>query len=539
MISTSRRALIVVDVQNDYVAGKLPIEYPDVSVSLRNIGRAMVAAREARIPVIVVQTVLVATAPMMARGTSGAELHEIVRCRPHDLMVEKTLPSALAGTPLLEWLRQREIDTIAVVGYMTHNCDDSTIRHAVHAGLAVEFLADAAGAVGYANRAGLATAEEIHRVFTVVAQSRFAAVMTTDEWIAMLRSGGQPERDDIFGCTVRARRLVESFRSGTGGTARPRVAIVTFSPAGSTRKVGAMLAASLESRGCASQLVDVTRDPAYFAAPDRTAVLDHLVGAHDVLCVGGPVYAHHMQFNVLDLVRRLPRVGGRWGRLAVPFVTYGGLTSGRALYDTARALRRTSRRVVLAMKVNSFHSVTREFATRINEGMPGEEARPLVDELAARISGLRLDSEPTDVTRSLNYQDARNRLKDMLLFHERGIAALAMPTVTFVPDKCSACGLCVHACPVQRLEMQGGCPARRSGGGACIHCSECVFACRRGAVRHSMRRFEKPILAGGRGRGLLASHEMPRSAVYAPSRVDGDSRVTADAARRDAAEDAA
>ena len=80
-MSTPRRALIVIDKQNDYVGGRLSIEYPDVCVSLRNIGRAMDAATEAGIPVIVVQTVLSATASMMARGTPGAELDDVVRSR--------------------------------------------------------------------------------------------------------------------------------------------------------------------------------------------------------------------------------------------------------------------------------------------------------------------------------------------------------------------------------------------------------------------------------------------------------------------------
>lgn len=38
MADKPRRALIVIDVQNEYVTGKLPIEYPDVRLSLRNLG---------------------------------------------------------------------------------------------------------------------------------------------------------------------------------------------------------------------------------------------------------------------------------------------------------------------------------------------------------------------------------------------------------------------------------------------------------------------------------------------------------------------
>ena len=37
-MTTPRRALIVIDVQNEYVSGDLPIEYPDIHSSLANIG---------------------------------------------------------------------------------------------------------------------------------------------------------------------------------------------------------------------------------------------------------------------------------------------------------------------------------------------------------------------------------------------------------------------------------------------------------------------------------------------------------------------
>jgi hypothetical protein len=62
------------------------------------------------------------------------------------------------------------------------------------------------GSVPYANRAGRATAEEIHRVVSVVMQARFANVMTTDEWVNALNTGVTPERDSIFSSNQRARR---------------------------------------------------------------------------------------------------------------------------------------------------------------------------------------------------------------------------------------------------------------------------------------------------------------------------------------------
>ncbi|TKB40252.1 MAG: isochorismatase family protein, partial [Mesorhizobium sp.] len=132
------------------------------------------------------------------------ELHPEIAGRARDHYVEKTLPSAFTGTDLENWLRANHIDTIAVVGYMTHNCDLSTIIHAVHLGFAVEFLSDASGSVPYANSAGYASAEDIHRVVSVVLQSRFAAVLKTAEWIDCLKTGALPERDTIYASNQRA-----------------------------------------------------------------------------------------------------------------------------------------------------------------------------------------------------------------------------------------------------------------------------------------------------------------------------------------------
>ncbi|SDC30152.1 cysteine hydrolase family protein [Paraburkholderia lycopersici] len=205
MSANPRRALVVIDVQNEYTSGDLPIEFPPVETSLANIGRAMDAARAAGVPVVVVQNFAPADSPLFARGSVGAGLHPVVASRERDHYVEKSLPSAFAGTDLEAWLAGRDVDTVAVAGYMTHNCDASTVFEATHAGLAVEFLSDATGSVPYANEAGAASAEDIHRVFSVVMHSRFAAVVTTDAWLAAVKAGAPLARDTIYASNQRAR----------------------------------------------------------------------------------------------------------------------------------------------------------------------------------------------------------------------------------------------------------------------------------------------------------------------------------------------
>jgi nicotinamidase-related amidase len=206
-VARPRRALVVIDVQQEYFeGGGLPIVHPPVSRSLPQILRAMDAARAAGVPVVVVRHELPEGAPVFAPGSAGAALHPEVAARPADLQFTKPLPSALAGTPLAAWLQQRDIDTLTIAGFMTHNCNASTVFEAHHAGLAVEVLSDATGSLPYRNDAGAASAEEIHRVFSVVFHSNFAAVAGTSAWIDAVQAGRTLPGDNIVASHQRARR---------------------------------------------------------------------------------------------------------------------------------------------------------------------------------------------------------------------------------------------------------------------------------------------------------------------------------------------
>ncbi len=183
----ARRALIVIDVQNEYFDGALPITDPPTATSLPNIGRAMDAATASGVPVIVVQHAdAEPDSPIFRAGSHEQELHPAIAGRPRDHLVEKAYPGTFTGTPLAELLAAAEVDTVSIAGYMTHMCVDTTARQAAHRGLAVEILNDATGTLALENSGGAATGEELHRA-TLVAQGQFFAdVMTTDDWLARL-----------------------------------------------------------------------------------------------------------------------------------------------------------------------------------------------------------------------------------------------------------------------------------------------------------------------------------------------------------------
>ncbi|BCF92774.1 cysteine hydrolase family protein [Paraburkholderia largidicola] len=199
-----RRALIVIDVQNEYITGNFRIEYPPVASSLPNIAKAIDAANANGVPVVLVKHVLPADAPIFAEGSVGAELHPDVAGRPHDRVVTKVLPSTFSSAGFDDWLKEHEVDTLTVIGYMTQNCNDATIREAMHKGYRVEFLPDAAGSLSYQNKAGRATAEEMHRIITVIMESAYAATMSTDEWVENLNDPVPVACDNIYYSNLRA-----------------------------------------------------------------------------------------------------------------------------------------------------------------------------------------------------------------------------------------------------------------------------------------------------------------------------------------------
>ncbi len=177
--TANRRALLVIDVQNEYFTGKLPVCYPENT--LPNI----LAAKAAGVFVVIVRHGMPCEeASAFVKESHGWELHDTVKKVAADHLVDKEYPSAFVGTDLQTWLDARGIDTVVISGYMTQMCCDTTARYAMHLGYGVEFLSDATATLGFENGAGSVTAEELHRAILVVQAARFSRVISTRDWIA-------------------------------------------------------------------------------------------------------------------------------------------------------------------------------------------------------------------------------------------------------------------------------------------------------------------------------------------------------------------
>ncbi|AQA03223.1 isochorismatase [Mycobacterium sp. MS1601] len=198
-MTTPRRALIVVDVQQEYFAGPLQIHHPPREESLANIVAAIKLAAQRDIPVVVVQHEESEDAPVFAPGSAGWQLHPDVEAAVDVSWkhVRKNYGSVFASTDVAEWLRDKGIDTITIVGFMANNCDLATAVEAEGLGFAAEILSDATGAINLANEAGHVSAEVLHTTLMVLFQSNFAAVATTAAWAQAVATGSELPKNNL------------------------------------------------------------------------------------------------------------------------------------------------------------------------------------------------------------------------------------------------------------------------------------------------------------------------------------------------------
>ena len=100
----------------------------------------------------------------------------------------KTRHSALVGTGLSVWLRERGIGRVIVAGIRTEQCCETTTRHASDEGLQVDYVAEATLTFDMQHLDGspLSAADIVARTCAVL-KDRFATICTVEEAIQRAR----------------------------------------------------------------------------------------------------------------------------------------------------------------------------------------------------------------------------------------------------------------------------------------------------------------------------------------------------------------
>ena len=178
------RALIVVDIQNDYFPGGAhPLEGPEAAAGQAR--HLLDAFRGSGEPVVHLQHVWDAPdAAFMRPGTTGVEIHPLVAPVGGEPVLQKAHPNGFLDTSLEDTLRGLEVDSVVVCGMMTSMCVDATVRAAVDLGFDTSVAHDACATCDLEFAGRTVPAADVHAAFLAALADGYARVAPTDELVA-------------------------------------------------------------------------------------------------------------------------------------------------------------------------------------------------------------------------------------------------------------------------------------------------------------------------------------------------------------------
>ncbi len=171
-------ALALIDLQNEYLAG--PLALPDARPAIARAAALLTRARESGAAIVHIAH-RGKSGSLFDRGADRGAIVAELSPRAGELVIEKELPNAFAGTGLHAHLLEAGRNNIVLAGFMTHMCISSTARAALDHGFRTTIDADACATRDLPDgRGGTLDARTIHEVALVELSDRFAIIARGD-----------------------------------------------------------------------------------------------------------------------------------------------------------------------------------------------------------------------------------------------------------------------------------------------------------------------------------------------------------------------
>jgi len=203
-IDPDRTAMIVVDMQNDFVATGAAMETPAARAMVPKLAEALKICRSAGVRVIYTAHVHrrdgsdmglfddmhppIANRAALVDGTPGVEIYPELAPQPGEHVIKKHRYSGFFGTDLDIILREWKVDTVIISGTTTENCCHATARDAMFRNYRVVFLSDATATYDYPDRGfGSMPNEQVHQGTLVILAASTAHVMSVADMARRLQ----------------------------------------------------------------------------------------------------------------------------------------------------------------------------------------------------------------------------------------------------------------------------------------------------------------------------------------------------------------
>ncbi|MFP5513679.1 MAG: cysteine hydrolase family protein [Alphaproteobacteria bacterium] len=179
----AKRALVVIDLQNDYFpGGKWSLS--GVEAAAANAARLIAAFRAAKEPVVHIRHEFAMTeAPFFVPGSKGAEIHPIVASRPEEPVVLKHQINSFRDTELKALLDGWGVEEVVICGAMSHMCVDACTRAAADFGYKATVVHDACASRDLDFGGITVPAVHVHAAFMAALGFAYATQLSTDEFL--------------------------------------------------------------------------------------------------------------------------------------------------------------------------------------------------------------------------------------------------------------------------------------------------------------------------------------------------------------------
>jgi nicotinamidase-related amidase len=180
-----KRALVLIDVQNDYFpGGKWPLR--GIESAADNAARLLAAARAAGDLVVHVRHEFpTADAPFFAPGSQGASIHPKVRGLDSEPIVLKHHVNSFRETDLKAILDRHGVEEVVICGAMSHMCVDAGVRAASDLGYKCIVVHDACATRDQEFAGTVVPAADVHAAFMAALGVGYAKLVSTDEYITV------------------------------------------------------------------------------------------------------------------------------------------------------------------------------------------------------------------------------------------------------------------------------------------------------------------------------------------------------------------